>query len=427
MLRGVAAVGTVGGLGAVGSRAVAVIEEPGEYRIENGETAVVVRADGVVLDGQGRSLPTDVDVGIRVTGDGVTVRNFDLTDWTMNTTVDATALEFVGTTGGAVRNSDLRGGARGILLDSVEGLAVRNVGLGRGGDGEALRAVDSHGCRILDCDSSRSDHGITLVRCEDFVIRGTDFDGTVGGSLDLVESNRNVVRENSFVAESGPGGTGDDNRVVDNLVCTHVGEEGDGGVRIRGTGNVVRDNRGCPDLDRSGTVDVVAASGSPAFEYRFVADGVTFGPEAESNDRRIDTGDGTTTVLGRVGNGFGDDYEVSGFREFSATTGRPNVTVRFDGEDVTDDVVGPERTVTVLSVGDRERFAYELSADGLVEKVRTGGRDDADGNDDLVVTEQGLLVRGVVGAGFGDTYRIWGGVTGFEADTTRENYELRVS
>lgn len=409
------------------------------------EPQVVVRADGVTLDGEGQTLTGPADwnsTAVLVTGDDVTVRNLVLEGWDYGihyrgtaggTITGVTATGFTNdsgqvyledATGTTVHDCDLRYPLYSVQLSNVDRVTIRDCLLAhRGGDGVGVRADGMTNSRIVDNDLGVADIGIALQEVNDSEI----LRNRVRAAIDplSIYGDRNLVEGNSTRGEYGIWIVGNENRIVRNYVCEwFYSETGDAAVTIwKGENNVVEDNAGCRF---SGRIEVVADDGVPAFEYRFEADSVEFGPATEHNDARFRNDDGSVTVLGRVGNGYSDDYEVEGLRNFAANANPESFDVFSDRSYVTNEVTGRQYRLEVQSVGNEERFTYEARLLGAVEKMWDVGRNSADRNDDVVVTRDGVVVRGVLGGGYGDSYRVWNGDPDleFEATTDPENYEV---
>ncbi|MHB9285890.1 right-handed parallel beta-helix repeat-containing protein [Halobacteriales archaeon Cl-PHB] len=132
------------------------------------------------------------------------------------------------------------------------------------------------------------------------------------------------------------------------------------------------------------------------------------------NDDVVDNGDGTYTVAGFTGNGYGDGYAVQGeVVEFSPMVG--DFELVFDGQTVTaSELTGDSPTRTLELVSDTS-ISYEFTVDGPVEKLRDNGTYSAEsGNDTVVDNGDGThTVAGFTGNGYGDGYEIAGEVTSF--------------
>lgn len=94
-------------------------------------------------------------------------------------------------------------------------------------------------------------------------------------------------------------------------------------------------------------LELISDEGTPSMDYEFTVEGNVHKRRyvgdisAEENDTLTDNGDGTTTVSGTAGNGYGDSYIVDGVVQ-SMTIDESNWTLRYDGEEVTvDELVEP--------------------------------------------------------------------------------------
>ncbi|WP_276261492.1 hypothetical protein [Haloglomus litoreum] len=195
--------------------------------------------------------------------------------------------------------------------------------------------------------------------------------------------------------------------------------------------------------DTTGRLFVVeAVDGGPKFSYEFTAtgpvtkvqDGSTL--EADGNDTITDNGDGTFTVTGETGNGYGDSFRVEGeFAGFGASTDADNYTLLLDGDEVTADMLGgggdddpaPASTrLEIVAVESGPKFSYEFTTDGEPTKAADGTRLKAEGNDTITDNGDGTYtVAGVTGNGYGDSFDLTGEVTAFTASTEASNYVLR--
>lgn len=92
---------------------------------------------------------------------------------------------------------------------------------------------------------------------------------------------------------------------------------------------------------------VVQATTEGDFGYLFVVDGDVEGTEtenvaADSTDRVVENGNGTVTVVGSTGSNSGDAFEVTGeVVEFYTPAPASAYVLERDGEDVTDEIPGP--------------------------------------------------------------------------------------
>lgn len=116
------------------------------------------------------------------------------------------------------------------------------------------------------------------------------------------------------------------------------GDGGDGGDDEDGGGD---------DGQQEGSVlELVTSDGMPTTDYEFTVDGTVSKRtdagdlSSENNDTVTDNGDGTVTVTGAVGNGYGDSYLVDGSITSMSDLDESLWTIRYEGEEVgVDDLV----------------------------------------------------------------------------------------
>jgi len=133
------------------------------------------------------------------------------------------------------------------------------------------------------------------------------------------------------------------------------------------------------------------------------------------NDVVSQNDDGTWTVAGYTGNGYGDSYEFLG-SVVDFTPKDSDAAIQLDGSEIGPyELVGesqPTRTLAVVSQGE---VSYDFTVDGAVEKVLDAGTRSAETEND-VVTDNGdgtFTVSGYTGNGYGDSFAITGDVTDF--------------
>lgn len=200
------------------------------------------------------------------------------------------------------------------------------------------------------------------------------------------------------------GGSGDD------------GSGGDGGEDSADDGNSTTD-----DGDAEGTVlELVAAEDASSVTYEFTVEGSVTkrtnadDVSAEPSDEVSDNGDGTVTVSGVAGNGYGDSFVVAG-DVVSVDLDEGQWTLRYGGEEVTvDELTGsgsqlPNTLVIDGSDHPRAVSTYAFTVTGEVEKSgQLGSINDYDEAADGQIT--GRVVGGA------DGYRFSGEITGFTLD-----------
>ncbi len=268
----------------------------------------------------------------------------------------------------------------------------------------------------------------------------------VNGNLAFEQTNLRVtVSDDNLIQGTGPLGyvlyddPGGWEQIYDeHYVVTGSDARGLGG----GGGNGSGGNGGTDDSDHGTTSDanslrIVAAEDSGgAFGYEFTATGpverVTGAGRnsAEGNDDISDNGDGTYSVAGVTGSGFGDSYSVQGeVTAFQADTDAANYTLLWNGTEVAADELLPDSANTLGIVAAEDSggaFGYEFTATGPVEHLTDAGRNAAEASNDAI-TDNGdgtYTASGVTGSGFGDSYSVDGEIATFAADTDAANYTL---
>jgi len=248
-----------------------------------------------------------------------------------------------------------------------------------------------------------------------------------------------TIQSYSWTVERPSGGTFSRSGTTATFVAEESGEYG---IALAVTGGADREGSATASLSVAGEpvtgdgFEVVAAEDSGgAFDYTFVADGpVTKRTDAgkkaaEGNDDVTDNGDGTYTVAGRTGSGYGDSYTVEGeVVSFDTATDASNYTLFWNGEEFT--VGGQSRQTTFEVVAAEDSggaFDYTFVADGPVTKRTDAGKKAAEGNDDITDNGDGTYtVAGRTGSGYGDSYTVEGAVTAFDSATDASNYTLVV-
>jgi len=206
-------------------------------------------------------------------------------------------------------------------------------------------------------------------------------------------------------------------------------------------------------LDAAGTVDVAisyadtTATGAERLEiltpsdgsvqYAFTVDGgvekvLDNGDNSaeRANDTITDNGDGTYTVSGLTGNGYGDTFDISGeVTHFEPVTGQ--FTLLVDGTETTvsdltgqtapDDGSGDtggetEPETHVIEIVAQDAVEYVFTTSGEIRKDLDAGRNAAEErNDDVEQTDATLwTASGTTGNGYGDTYVFEGEVRSFD-------------
>jgi hypothetical protein len=212
------------------------------------------------------------------------------------------------------------------------------------------------------------------------------------------------------------GSAANTDRVPDGAPMT--AEEAAGGTSSGGSsGSTTEPGDGeSDDSEASGTqLDLVAADGTSNVSYEFTVEGsvqkrTSAGDNAaEDNDSVTDNGDGTVTVSGVSGNGYGDSFLVDG-TVTSMNLNEDEWTIRYDGQEVGVQDVALSK-VLVIDGSNRPRAAteYAFTVSGKVEK--SAAHASVNGYD---TASDGEMSGRVIGGK--DAYRFSGSVTGFSID-----------
>jgi hypothetical protein len=170
------------------------------------------------------------------------------------------------------------------------------------------------------------------------------------------------------------------------------------------------------ESDVQGTVlELIAGSNTSNASYEFTVEGnvqkhtSADGVSAEDNDTITENGDGTVSVTGVSGNGYGDAFLVDG-PITSMNLNESDWTIRYGGEEVSvSDVAFPKKLVIDGSASPHAVSEYTFSVSGSVRKsAALGSVNDHD-------TVSGGDISGKVYGGV-DGYRFSGDVTGFSLD-----------
>jgi len=135
---------------------------------------------------------------------------------------------------------------------------------------------------------------------------------------------------------------------------------------------------------------------------------------SESNDDIVQNDDGTYTVSGYTGNGYGDTFVFRGeVASFSPMEG--DFSLELNGQEVTTyDLTGRDPDNSQLVITSPTEVDYEFTTTGGVEKMTDNGDVSAEGNDDITQNSDGTFtVTGYTGNGYGDSYTFRGDVTEF--------------
>ncbi|UPV73514.1 hypothetical protein M0R89_13300 [Halorussus limi] len=162
-------------------------------------------------------------------------------------------------------------------------------------------------------------------------------------------------------------------------------------------------------------LELVAGSNTSSISYEFTAEGSVTkrtgagDVKSEANDSVTDNGDGTVTVSGVAGNGYGDSYLVDG-DVVSMDLDESKWTLRWEGDEVTvSDLVLPNKLV--IDGGNRPNRAsdYTFEVSGAARKsAALGSVNDHD------TISNGTISGRVIGGT--DGYRFSGEITAFSLD-----------
>jgi hypothetical protein len=162
-------------------------------------------------------------------------------------------------------------------------------------------------------------------------------------------------------------------------------------------------------------LELVAGPDTSNVSYEFTVEGsvqkrTSAGDNsAESNDTVTDNGDGTVTVSGVAGEGYGDSYSVNGIIT-SMELDESKWTIRYDGSEVSvQDIAFPNTLVIDGSNAPRRASTYTFRVSGSARKSSDLGSINS-----YDIVSEGEISGRVVGGK--DGYRFSGEVTGFSLD-----------
>ncbi len=244
-------------------------------------------------------------------------------------------------------------------------------------------------------------------------------------------TNDAIAEDGDTYTVSGVTGSGyGDTYTVAGEICSFSTDASGDHLRLLLDGEDVTDEY----LEGTSRFVVRSSADAPRFSYEFTASGevtrvTTAGQDAaEATNDEIAAHNGTYVVSGVAGSGYGDTYDVAGeVVEFRTDASQAHLTLVYDGDDVTEDLLGggTARLFEVVAGEDAPRFAYEFAVDGPVERVTDAGRNAAEEtNDEITETATGYRVSGVTGSGYGDSYQVYGAVSEFSATVDSDRYTL---
>jgi hypothetical protein len=287
-------------------------------------------------------------------------------------------------------------------------------------------SIDGRTCRIDNC-VVRVDDGATPP-CD----AGCSAPGAVNprgvwawfGPVEVTNSDiggpsPRVTKEGGYIEEGNTrwGSAANTDRVPDGTPMT--AEEAASGTSSgdsSGTTESGGDDSEESDAPEEGTVlELVAETGTSNLSYEFTVEGsvqkrTSAGDvAAEDNDSVTDNGDGTLTVSGVAGNGYGDSFLVDGVVT-SMDLNEDQWTLRYGGEEVAvQDLALPKVLVIDGSNQPRASTDYTFGVSGSAVKSAALGSVNA-----RDTTSNGEISGRVIGGK--DAYRFSGNVTGFSID-----------
>jgi parallel beta-helix repeat protein len=209
--------------------APAVISSPGHYRLINdlsnssAETAILITASDVVLDGNGHTLegngsPETSGVSIRggsAGGSNVTVQGLTMSGWSRGIGVE-------NQTGGVINTCNPTRNVFGIYVENSRGVQVTGVNASgnipvNGGGGTGISIIESPGC-VVTCSTASQNGWTAPLDIGGYGILLDSSPGTVISSCTM-NGNRNTAIEDL----SGPAGL----LLEDNVIS---GNGGNGGI-----------------------------------------------------------------------------------------------------------------------------------------------------------------------------------------------------
>ncbi|WP_128477850.1 hypothetical protein [Halorussus pelagicus] len=162
-------------------------------------------------------------------------------------------------------------------------------------------------------------------------------------------------------------------------------------------------------------LELVAGPNTSSVSYEFTVEGgvakrTSAGDvKAEDNDSVTDNGDGTVTVSGVAGNGYGDSFLVDG-DVVSMNLDESQWTLRWEGEEVNvSDLVLPNKLVIDGSNRPRRASSYTFEVSGEARKSAALGS-----VNDYDTVSDGTISGRIVGGK--DGYRFSGEITAFSLD-----------
>ncbi|WP_135828735.1 right-handed parallel beta-helix repeat-containing protein [Halorussus halobius] len=270
------------------------------------------------------------------------------------------------------------------------------------------------------------DTGDVLVENCDIVMTGPDATHAVRASHGASATVRNCRVTGEYYGDVSTENVTGDPTTAAPEGCPTTAEEAASGSSSAGTGSSSgvessddaddEQTTTDPDEDAAGAVlELVSGSNASNAGYEFTVEGsVTRRTSAddvaaESGDEVAENGDGTVTVSGVAGNGYGDSFLVDG-DVVSMDLDESQWTLRYDGAEVAvDDLVLPNKLVVDGSNHPRVACSYTFEVSGQARKsAALGSVNDYDTVSDGEIS--GRIIGGT------DGYRFSGEITGFDLD-----------
>jgi hypothetical protein len=185
-------------------------------------------------------------------------------------------------------------------------------------------------------------------------------------------------------------------------------------------------------------LEIVAASDASDVNYDFVVDGSVSknlnngdnSAEDGTADTITDDGDGTYTVSGVTGNGYGDSYYYDGtVTSWSCDHPESDYTLYVNGSEVTPEELTSD-LFEIVAGSDASDVNYEFLVDGSVSKNLDNGDNSAEDGTADTITDNGdgtYTVSGVTGNGYGDSYYYSGSLSDWWSDHPESDYTLYVN
>ncbi|KAB1185159.1 MULTISPECIES: hypothetical protein [Haloferax] len=282
-------------------------------------------------------------------------------------------------------------------------------------------STDSTTDSTSDSTDSTSDSTSDTTTTHEIVIDGegrselTNYEFTVSGSVEQTDDpGEDNVSDTTVVGAVGGGidsfdYTGDITSFsIDGPAAVFVDEQEVDPTTLGGSSDSTGDSTDSSTdstSDTASTVEVISTENPSELTYEFTATGEvtkilndTRNSAEENNDDISQNSDGTWSVQGYTGNGYGDSYTVKGeLTEFSPATGPVKLVV--DGQEVDPATLGDDgssqtvETVSKLTIdgmGTDELAHYRFSVSGTVKQIDDPGEDNVNNQKVRGATRRGI-------------------------------------